>query len=56
MPKFTSEAGVAVFLRDYCSRRFASTKHTGEMTDQEAAVLREIESAFATNRRMLEVE
>ena len=34
VPKLTSEAGVAGFLRGYLGHRFASTKYAGEMTDR----------------------
>jgi hypothetical protein len=34
VPKLTSAAGVAGFLRGYLGHRFASTKYAGEMTDR----------------------
>jgi hypothetical protein len=33
VPKLTSEAGVAGFLRGHLGHRFASTKYAGQMTD-----------------------
>ena len=41
VPKLTSEAGVAGFLRGYLGHRFASTKYAGEMTDRFVAAIRD---------------
>ena len=41
VPKLTSEAGVAGFLRGYLGHRFASTKYAGEMTDRFVARIRD---------------
>jgi hypothetical protein len=41
VPKLTSAAGVAGFLRGYLGHRFASTKYAGEMTDRFIARIRD---------------
>jgi hypothetical protein len=41
VPKLTSEAGVAGFLRGYLGHRFASTKYAGEMTDRFVVAIRD---------------
>ena len=41
VPKLTSEAGVAGFLRGDLGHRFASTKYAGEMTDRFVARIRD---------------
>ncbi len=40
VPRLTSAAGVAGFLRGYLGHRFASTKYAGEMTDRFVADIR----------------
>jgi hypothetical protein len=41
VPKLTSEAGVAGFLRGHLGHRFASTKYAGEMTDAFVRAIRD---------------
>lgn len=41
IPKLTSEAGVAGFLRGHLGYQFASTKQAGEMTDAFLKAIRE---------------
>lgn len=41
VPKLTSEAGVAGFLRGYLGHRFASTKYAGQMTDRFVRAIRD---------------
>jgi len=41
VPKLTSAAGVARFLRGYLGHRFASTKYAGEMTDRFVTAIRD---------------
>jgi hypothetical protein len=41
VPKLTSEAGVAGFLRGHLGHRFASTKYAGEMTDAFVTAIRD---------------
>ena len=41
VPKLTSEAGVAGFLRGHLGHRFASTKYAGQMTDAFVVAIRD---------------